>query len=127
MIIIIIMVVDIVQNIIVLQRTSIHDPNQLPCPTDWTSSSSLVVGRDASRKVASESWLTDDPSADGVFRSILTEDAHAHAQGHGHAWSWAKLVTRSVPESPLIGLYDTVLVQPHKLLHVKCCGLDIFQ
>ena len=39
-------------------------------------------------------------------------------------WSWVKLV--SVPESPPIGLYDTVSVQPHRLLHVKCCAFLIF-
>ena len=41
---------------------------QTNCPTNWSSFRSLVVGHDASRKVASETWLADGPSADGAFR-----------------------------------------------------------
>ena len=32
----------------------------------------------------------------------------------------------SVPESPPLGLHDTVSVQLHRLLHVKCCTFLIF-
>ena len=39
-------------------------------------------------------------------------------------WSWVKLV--SVPESPPLGLYDTVPVQLYWQLHVKCCALLMF-
>ena len=39
-------------------------------------------------------------------------------------WSWVKLV--SVPESPPLGLYDTVPVQLYRQLHVKCCALINF-
>ena len=42
---------------------------QTNCPTNWSSSRSLVVGHDASRTVASETWLADGPSADMPFRS----------------------------------------------------------
>ena len=31
----------------------------------------------------------------------------------------------SVPESPFIGLYDTLLVQPYRRLHVKCYALTM--
>ena len=52
----------------------------------WASSSSLVVGCDASRKVASETWLADGPSADGAFRYQLRKDDQA--QGHGAGLNW---------------------------------------
>ena len=39
-------------------------------------------------------------------------------------WSWVKLV--SVPESPPLGLYDTVPVQLYRQLHVKCCAFAMF-
>ena len=39
-------------------------------------------------------------------------------------WSWVKLV--SVPESPPLGLYDTVPVQHYRQLHVKCCAFEMF-
>ena len=46
---------------------------QTNCPTNWSSSRSLVVGvgHDArlAHKVASETWLADGPSADMPFRS----------------------------------------------------------
>ena len=43
---------------------------------------------------------------------------------HSGTWSWVKLV--SVPESPPLGLHDTVSVQPHRLLHGKCTRLAMF-
>ena len=43
---------------------------------------------------------------------------------HSGTWSWIKLV--SVPESPPLGLHDTVSFQLHRLLHVKYCAVLIF-
>jgi len=40
-----------------------------------------------------------------------------------NTWSWVKLV--GVPESPPLGLHDTLSVQLHRLLHVKYCALVI--
>ena len=43
---------------------------QTNCPTNWSSSRSLVVGHDASRtRSPLRQWLADGPSADMPFRS----------------------------------------------------------
>ena len=70
-------------------RTSQGDVRALPPAPPWA-----VI--DASRKVASESWLvTDGPSADGVIgcsdiNRFVKKDAHAHLlrPGHGAGSTW---------------------------------------
>ena len=56
------------------------------------------------------------PSADGGPPSVTSEGC-----SYSGTWSWVKLI--GVPESPPLGLYDTVPVQLYKQLHVKCCAL----
>ena len=82
----------------------------------------LVVSRDMSSKVGFLSHkVADGPSADMPFRPdfvklLILRDA---------TWSSGSNCV-SVPESPPLGLHDTVSVQLHRLLHVKCCALAMF-
>ena len=83
------------------------------------SVSKAITARGGSRKVASETWLADGPSADGGPPSVTSEGC-----SYSGTWSWVKPV--SIPESPPLGLYDTVPVQLCRQLHVKCCALLYF-
>ena len=84
------------------------------------SPSKAVTACGGSRTVASEIRLSDGPSADGRGLPSVTLQG-CSCSG---TWSWVKLV--SVPESPPLGLYDTVPVQLYRQLHVKCCALINF-
>ena len=86
------------------------------------SVSKAVTARCGSRKVASETWLADGASADGAFQ--YSDFGRLLIQLYSGTWNWVKLV--SVPESPPLGLYDTVPVQLYRQLHVKCCALLMF-
>ena len=78
------------------------------------------MSRDMSSKVGSEPQGHRRPIGQSIPHAGLTLSKCSYSG----TWSWVKLV--SVPESPPLGLYGTVLVQPHRLLHVKCCALAIF-
>ena len=79
---------------------------------DW--SSSLVVSRDRSSKVGFEPQGRRPTAHRPICHSGLTLSKCSYSG----TWSWVKLV--SAPESPPLGLHDTV--QLHRLLHVKYCA-----
>ena len=54
----------------------------------------------------------DGPSADGAFPKLVTSEGCSYSG----TWSWVKLM--SIPESPPLGLYDTVPVQLCRLITV---------